>query len=303
VGPTASGKSDLALRLAESLDGEIVNYDSIQLYRMFDIGTAKSPPADRRGVPHHLIDVLDPDEISNAGDYQRLARGVLDDIRGRRRLPILVGGTGLYLRAVIDGLFDGPQRSEYWRSRLTGISGLRGPEYLHRVLGRLDREAAAKIAPRDVPKVVRALEIRLSTGRSMSGHLSEAPRDPIRGYAFSNVGLDPPRRDLYARIALRVRRMFAEGLVAEVRSILDRGVSTDAAAFRAIGYRQALQYLDGIMSLDEAIMRTERDTRRYAKRQRTWFRRQHAPDWFAGFGGDPEVQEGVERLVGDRIVR
>jgi tRNA dimethylallyltransferase len=297
AGPTASGKSELALHLAESFDGEIVNYDSIQLFRLFDIGTAKPSESERKRVPHHLIDILDPEEFFSAGDYQREARRVLDEIRQRGRLPVLVGGTGLYLRAVIDGLFDGPKRSDYWRSRLNETAESRGRGHLHAVLARLDPDAAARIGARDLPKVIRALEVRLETGRPLSHHLEEKPRQPSTGYAFTVVGLAPPRPELYRRIGARVREMFDRGLVIEVRGILDRGVSPDAAAFRAIGYRQALQTIGGIISNDEAIMLTERETRRYAKRQLTWFRKQHTPVWFDGFGSDPEIRDRVHRCV------
>ena len=297
VGSTASGKSELALHLAESFDGEIVNYDSIQLFRLFDIGTAKPSESERKRVPHHLIDILDPEELFSAGDYQRQARQVLDQIRSRGRLPILVGGTGLYLRAAIDGLFDGPRRSDYWRLRLNQIAVSRGRRHLHTILVRLDPDAAARIAVQDLPKVIRALEVRLETGRPLSRHLEETPRQPITGFMFTIIGLAPPRVELYRRIGARVRQMFDQGLVSEVRRILETGVSPDAAAFRAIGYRQVLQTIDGIISTDEAIMITERETRRYAKRQMTWFRGQHAPVWFDGFGDDPEIRDRVRQFV------
>ncbi len=297
VGPTASGKSDLALALAESLDGEIVNYDSMQLYRCFDIGTAKPSRSDRQRFPHHLIDILEPESLFSAGDYRGQAQIVLEQIRNRGRTPILVGGTGLYLRALIEGLFDGPKRSPYWRSRLKERARAHGDGHLHRVLHRLDPDAAGRIAPQDLPKVIRALEVRLMTGSSLSRHLANAPRRPIEGFSFCLVGLDPRREELHERIAGRVARMFEDGLVAEVRQILESGVSRDAAAFRAIGYRQVMRHIDGILSIDEAIMLTERDTRRYAKRQRTWFRKQHGANWFAGFGADPEIQQKVLGFV------
>ena len=297
VGPTASGKSELALHLAESFDGEIVNYDSIQLFRLFNIGTAKPSESERKLVPHHLIDILDPEELFSAGDYQHLARQVLDQIRSRGHLPILVGGSGLYLRAVIDGLFEGPRRSDYWRSRLNQIAESRGRRYLHAVLVRLDPDAADRIAAQDLPKVIRALEVRLETGRPLSRHLEETERRPPRGFEFTIIGLAPPREALYRRIGVRVRHMFDQGLVSEVRGILETGVGPDAAAFRAIGYRQALETIGGIISTDEAIILTERDTCRYAKRQMTWFRGQHAPVWFDGFGNDPDIRDRVHEFI------
>lgn len=303
VGPTASGKSDLALYLAEAFDGEIVNYDSIQLFRLFNIGTAKPPESDRARVPHHLIDILDPHELFSAGDYQEMARRTLGEIRERGRVPILVGGTGLYLRAVIDGLFDGPKRSPRLRTRLHATARVRGPDYVHAILRRLDPKTAARVAAPDLPKVIRAIEVRLETGRPLSSHLDVGPRRPNLEFAFHLVGLDPPREELNSRIGLRVRQMFEQGLVEEVQQILEQGISPDAAAFRAIGYRQVLETIDGIISTDEAIITTERDTRRYAKRQLTWFRKQHEPRWFDGFGTDPEIQESVRRDVTDALGR
>ena len=297
VGPTASGKSDLALTLAEAFDGEIVNYDAIQVFRHLDIGTAKPSLEDRRRVSHHLIDILEPDEPFSAGEYQRRARKVLDDIRTRHKLPILVGGTGLYLRAVMEGLFDGPRRSNYWRARMQAVVEEKGREYLHRILIRLDPGAAGRIAPRDLPKVMRAIEVRLETGQSLSSHLEETPRRPIQGFDFTMVGLDPARPNLYDRIDLRVRRMFRLGLVREVRRLLADGVSPKANAFRAIGYRQVIENIDGVISLDQAIMFTERDTRRYSKRQMTWFRKQHSVAWFDGFGDEEMIEKRIHRFI------
>ena len=297
AGPTASGKSNLALYLAERFDGEIVNYDSLQLFRHLNIGTAKPSVAEQSRVPHHLIDILEPDEDFSAGQYQWRAREVLNDIRKRKRVPILVGGTGLYLRAVMEGLFDGPQRSTYWRARMEIIAREKSREYLHLLLERLDPSSAARIAPRDLPKVIRALEVRLTTGRSLSSHLDAAPRRPIQGFNFNVVGLDPPRAPLYERIEERVRQMWEAGLVEEVKQILDSGVAPGANAFRAIGYRQVLQYIDGAISLDEAIMLTGRETRRYAKRQLTWFKKQHSLTWFDGFGSENEMKERIHRFI------
>jgi tRNA dimethylallyltransferase len=297
AGPTASGKSNLALYLAERFDGEIVNYDSLQLFRHLNIGTAKPSAADQSRVPHHLIDILEPDENFSAGQYQWRAREVLNDIRKRKRVPILVGGTGLYLRAVIEGLFDGPQRSIYWRARMEIIAREKGREYLHSLLERLDPSSAARIAPRDLPKVIRAIEVRLTTGRSLSSHLDAAPRRPIQGFKFNVVGLDPPREALYERIEVRVRQMWEVGLVEEVTQILESGVAPEANAFRAIGYRQVLEYIDGAISLDEAIMLTGRETRRYAKRQLTWFKKQHSLTWFDGFGSEDEMKERIHQFI------
>ena len=299
TGPTASGKSDLALCLSEGFGGEIVNYDSVQVFRSFDIGTAKPSVEVRLRVPHHLFDILGPSQACNAGDYQRRARAVLEDIRDRRTIPILVGGTGLYLRAVMEGLFDGPARSAYWRGRMEAITQSKGREYLHLILARMDPASAERIAPRDLPKVIRALEVRLATGRPLSAHLHEKPRRPIVGFDFRVFGLAPPRPQLYVRIEERVRRMFEAGLVEEVRAILDSGVSPGAHAFRAIGYRRVLEHIDGAISLREAIMLTQRDTRRYAKRQLSWFRKQPGVCWSDGFGDEKEVQNRIHHFVDD----
>ncbi len=269
----------------------------MQLYRSFDIGTAKPPAADRARAPHHLIDILDPGELFSAGEYRRRAEAVLAGIRERRAVPILVGGTGLYLRALIEGLFDGPRRSEHWRLRLEERARDGGAGRLHRILARLDPGAGARIAPADVPKVIRAIEVRLMTGRPLSAHLAGRARNPLDGYAFRLIGLEPGRERLHERIRLRVSRMYKAGIAGEVRRILEGGVAREAPAFRAIGYRHALDYVDGIIPVDEAIMRTERDTRRYAKRQTTWFRKQHAAAWFQGVGGDPAIQARVLRFL------
>lgn len=297
VGPTASGKSELALDLAEKFSGEIVNYDSVQIFRHLNIGTAKPSPEERQRAPHHMIDIREPAEVFTAGDYQREARLVLEDIRKRGKLAILAGGTGLYLRALTEGLFHGPARSLYWRNRLEMMAERKGREHLHRVLLRLDPAAAARIAVRDKPKIIRAIEVRLETGKALSTHLEEKPRQPLSGFKFLFVGLNPSREELYRRIDERVRRMFDAGLVDEVRQLLARGIPRSAKPFEAIGYRQVLADLDSCNSLEQTIRIIQRDTRRYAKRQMTWFRKQTDVTWFDGPGDSGEVKKKVRQLV------
>ena len=297
VGPTASGKSDLALSIAEAFNGEIVNYDSVQIFRHMDIGTAKPNTEERRRVPHHMIDIREPEEEFNAGDYQREARAVLEDLRQRSRLPVLVGGTGLYLRALTEGLFAGPKRSAHLRSRLEQLSERHGREYLHRLLQKLDPIAAERIMARDSPKIIRALEVRLETGKTLSEHLADKPRQPLLGYDIHTVGLNPPREASVQRIDERVRRMFASGFVDEVRSLIDRGMLPSAKAMGAIGYRHIVQNAQSDGGWDETIGMIQRDTRRYAKRQMTWFRKSPGTIWFDGFGDNPQIKEEVHRQI------
>ena len=296
VGPTASGKSDLALSLAETFNGEIVSYDSVQVFKYLDIGTAKPTPEERDRVPHHMIDIREPTDLFTAGDYQREARAVLEDLRSRKRLPVLVGGTGLYLRALTDGLFSGPSRSVYWRNRLEMIAERKGREYLHRLLQRLDPPAAGRIAARDKPKVIRALEVRLETGKPLSDHLAEEARRPLEGFTVHTIGLDPARDESYRRIDERVVRMFEAGLVEEVRDLIARGIPRSAKPFGAIGYRHVLANLDQSNPWQDTILTIQRDTRRYAKRQLTWFRKQ-AVAWFDGPGDNDQIKQQVHQAI------
>jgi tRNA dimethylallyltransferase len=297
VGPTASGKSSLALSLAERFNGEIVNYDSVQVFRGFDIGSAKPSTEERKRVPHHMIDIREPVDLFTAGDYQREARLVLEDLRSRGRIPILVGGTGLYLRALTEGLFQGPTRSTHWRERFEDLAQTRGREYLHRVLQRLDPDSAGRIAARDKPKIIRALEVRLETGKPLTEHLKVEPRRPLQGFSFCTVGLDPPREECYRRINARVEHMFQEGLIEEVRELLARGVPAYAKPLGAIGYRHVLANLNKNCAWDDTIRMIQQDTRRYAKRQLTWFRRQATTVWFGGPGDNKAIEEEVRRRV------
>lgn len=291
VGPTGSGKSDLALFLAETLAGEIVNTDSLQLYRGFDIGTAKTPPSRRRGIPHHLVDVLDPEVEFSAGEFARRAREVIEQAFARGRLPVLVGGTGFYLRALLDGLFPGPRRDDRLRDRLRERARTRPAGYLHRLLARLDPESAARIHANDTPKLVRAIEVCVQARRPMSALFREAQgQGGLEGVRALKLGLNPPRPLLYERINRRAAGMFAEGLVNEVRALLARGVPPTAKPFESVGYREAVAVVEGRMSLEEAVASTQLRTRRYAKRQITWFRREKDVHWLAAFGDGAATQ-------------
>ncbi len=282
VGPTGSGKSALALCLAQKFGGEIVNCDSLQLYRGFDIGTAKTPARDRRGIPHHLFDVLTPKESYSAGEYARAARGVIAEISARGRLPVVVGGTGFYLRALLEGLPALPGRDEGLRERLASRERVR-PGSLHRILGRLDPGAAQRIHERDTQKTMRALEVRLLTRRALPA-VEEARG--IEGYTVVKLGLDPNRAELQRRLQARTRAMFAQGLIEEVQGLLADGATGDEKPFQALGYKQAVMHLRGEMTLEQAVESTVIETRQYAKRQRTWFRRDAEIKWLSGFGDE-----------------
>jgi tRNA dimethylallyltransferase len=295
VGPTGSGKSDLALAIAAEFSGEVVNCDSLQIYRGFDIGTAKLPPAERLGIPHHLIDILHPDEIFTAGEFARRARAALKEISGREKLPVICGGTGFYLRALLDGLFAGPRRDEALRARLEARRKRR-PESLHRILRRLDPPAARAIHSNDAPKLIRAIEVCLLTRRPLT-ELYGTGREALSGYAVLQLGLAPPRQALYQRLDERCRRMFAGGLVEEVRGILARGYPATAKPFESVGYKQAMGMLNGELTGEEALLLAQRSTRRYAKRQVTWFRADPRIEWLAGFGDAHDVRrKAIERV-------
>ena len=285
VGPTGSGKSALALCLAQRFGGEIVNCDSLQLYRGFDIGTAKTPAGDRRGIPHHLFDVLMPQESYSAGEYAREARKVIAEIASRGRLPVVVGGTGFYLRALLEGLPALPARDQRLRERLLHRER-RHPGSLHRLLSRLEPSAAGRIHANDVQKTMRALEVRLLTQQALP---PPAEAHALEGYAVIKLGLDPDRAALQQHLQDRTRAMFAHGLLEEVRGLLAAGATGDEKPFEALGYKQALRHLRGEITLEQAIESTIVETRQYAKRQRTWFRRDPDIRWLSGFGDNPEI--------------
>ncbi len=303
LGPTGSGKSALAIALAARFSGEVVSCDSVAVYRNFEIGTAKPSRDDRVRVPHHLIDIAGPDEPFTAGEYARQARAAIADISNRGRLPIVVGGTGLYLRALLEGLFPGPQRSDELRERLRAGAVERGSEYLHRVLQRVDPASAATIHPNDVPKLVRAVEVCLTARGPMSELWRQQGRDPLCGFRILRIGLNPPREQLYDRINRRAAQMFADGLVAETQSLLQRyGDNRAITPIHSLGYEQALQHLRGKLTLDQAIAAAQQGHRNYAKRQMTWFRREPEVTWLDRFGDDPAIARRAAELVGAALV-
>jgi tRNA dimethylallyltransferase len=287
VGPTGSGKSGLALAIAETFGGEVVNCDSLQVYRYFDIGTAKLPLEERRGIPHHLMDIANPDEVFTAGEYARLARIAIAEISDRGRLPVVAGGTGFYLRALLDGLFEGPARDQSLRDRLAARE-TRRPASLHRLLRRFDRESASKIHANDIPKVTRALEVCLLTRRPVSEMYREG-RDALRGYRTLKIGLSPDRDALYQSLDARCAAMFENGLLDEVKRILAMGYPAACKPFESHGYKQALQLLNGELNAKEAVFYAQRNTRNYAKRQMTWFRKEAGMTWLKGFGAAAEA--------------
>jgi len=287
LGPTASGKTALSLELATRFRGEIVNCDSVAMYREFRIGTAKPTPEEQRRAPHHLFDVIDPSAYTTAGEYARSARETLREIQNRGTLPIVVGGTGLYLRALLEGLFPGPQRSEELRERLREKAHEKGPRYLHRILHRTDPNAAARIHENDVPKLIRAIEVCLAAKQPMSQQWKSG-RNALTGFDILRIGLDPDRAQLYQRINQRVLRMFDSGLVEETEQILKK-YGEAARPLTSIGYKQAVQLLRGKLDHETAIHAVQQAHRNYAKRQMTWFRREPQVTWIHGFGDDAEV--------------
>lgn len=296
LGPTASGKSALAITLAERLNGEVVACDSTQVYRCFDIGTGKVPAAERRGIPHHLIDLVEPDEVFTAGEYARRATEALNAICARGKLPILTAGTGLYLRALLEGLADAPARSEELRERLRQRAARRERGHLHKILKRLDAQSASRIAPGDTQKVVRALEIRLLSGERASA-LHQQGRTGLEGFQVFKIGLMPPRAAVYQRIEQRVTAMLEAGWLDEVKILLATGIAPRSKPFEFLGYSQLRDVLTGKMTLDEAIRQIQQTTRRYAKRQITWFRKEPGVHWIEGFGDEPATAADALRLI------
>jgi len=315
VGPTASGKTSLALRLAQEFDGEIVSCDSVAVYREMEIGTAKPSREERALIQHHMIDIAWPDEACTAGDYSRQAREALTGITERGHVPIVAGGTGLYLRALIDGLFPAPPQKPGQRERLRKIASTRGPAYLHRLLTRLDPTAAAAIHANDVPKVVRAVEVSLAAV-SLAPDQREATkrpsrrtpmtaqwqqgRDALTGYSILRLGLNPPRPRLYERINQRAAAMFDRGLVEETERLLAR-YGPDCRPLTSLGYAEATAVLRNELTRDEAVAQAQQGHRNYAKRQLTWFRREPDMHWLPGCGGDANITDEAISLVSKHL--
>jgi tRNA dimethylallyltransferase len=296
VGPTATGKSALGIALARRFDGEVVSCDSTAVYRRFDIGTDKVPVAARQGVPHHLVDVADPTEEYSAARYAREAAAAIRDITARRRLPILVGGTGLYYRALTRGFFPGPGRDEKLRARLERIADRKGPERLHQLLNRIDPESAVRIQARDRKRLIRALEVYLLTGRPLTAHFADT-LPPLPEYDVRAFALQIPPELTAARVAARVHAQFEQGLLDEIRSILAAGIPPTAHPFTGLVYRQALEHLQG--ARDEAATRELiiRENRKYSRRQLIWFRKEPNLQWIHAAGEREETQEEVARVL------
>jgi len=300
VGPTASGKSALGVWLAQQLGGEVVACDSTQMYCGFDIGTAKPTSEERAGVPHHLIDVLDPGQEATAGGYRERAEVVLEDLRARQQLPIFTVGTGLYLRVLLEGLADVPLRSEEIRERLRTSAGRHAQGYLHRMLKYMDPVSAGKIAPADEQKLIRAIEVCLLAKKPLS-EVHRGGRNPLRGWRALKIGLTPERDALYQRIHARTEAMLAAGWLEEVRGLLASGLPPNAKPFDFIGYRELRAVVQGEMQLDEAHAAIQHATRRYAKRQLTWFRSDPQIHWLPGFGHDPEIYRQALNYLGSQL--
>jgi tRNA dimethylallyltransferase len=296
LGPTASGKSSLAIWLAQQLGGEVVACDSTQVYRGFTVGTSKTLPAEQQGIPHHLMDVAYADEVFTAGEYRRRALQVLPEIWKRGNLPIFTAGTGLYLRALLEGFADAPSRSESLRERLQQDALDQGSPYLHCMLEKLDFAAASRIKPADTQKLIRALEICLLSGKTVTEVL-QSPRQKLEGVQVKRIGLLPPRDELYTRIDQRVHQMIESGWIEEVRNIQARGISPSSKPFTFIGYSQLLAHVQGKMNLAAAVAEIQQATRHYAKRQLTWFRKEADVCWLPGFGNSPAIRQQALALL------
>ncbi|HXU39125.1 MAG TPA: tRNA (adenosine(37)-N6)-dimethylallyltransferase MiaA [Blastocatellia bacterium] len=289
VGPTASGKSELAIKLARELDGEIINLDSVQVYRGIQIATAKVPLAERQGVPHHLIDIVEPTENFTAGDYARIALRTIQEIESRNNTAIFAGGTGFYLRALVRPFFEGPKTDPELRQRLIDLRDKRGADHLHRLLERVDPHTATRLSSKDWSRTMRAVEVYFQTGRRISELQPEMPAAPELATRVRVVALEPPRDQLYERINNRADEMFARGLVEEVQSLIASGIPPTAKAFQAHGYRRVVEYLLGKRTREDALNQMKLDTRHYAKRQLSWWRGWPDVMWIRCFGDNPQA--------------
>jgi tRNA dimethylallyltransferase len=294
VGPTATGKSSLAMAVATALGGEIISCDSTAVYRGIDIGTDKVPASERQGIPHHLVDLVEPTDVYSAARYAADAAAAAADIAARGRVPILAGGTGFYFRALVRGMFPGPARDAPLRGRLNHVGDRRGVERLHAWLARVDPESGRRIQPRDRKRIIRALEVYLLTGRTLTAHFTETT-SPIAGWDVRTVGLCLPRADLAARVTARVDAQFRRGVVQEVESLLAAGVPPGAHAFSGLVYRQVLDLLAGVRDADATRDLIVRENMRYARRQLIWFRHEPGVAWLAGPGESPANQEAALR--------
>jgi tRNA dimethylallyltransferase len=295
LGPTASGKTRLGIALASQFQGEIVSCDALQVYKHMDIGTAKASPAERNLTVHHMLDLRNPDEDFSAGDYKRLAREALGGIRRRKRLPIVVGGTGFYLRALLEGLFEGPARQEALRLRMRRIIARKGAKILHNALKKIDPQSASRLADNDAERIIRAYEIYLVSGKPMSWW-QQQPRDALQGFLWLKIGINVPRELLYQRIDRRVDEMIKGGLLEEVQRLLEQ---FPRSSFKAIGYRQVAEYLGGKLSLGQAIEDTKKESRHYAKRQLTWFRSEPGVIWLDGQQELKDLEQQSSALVAE----
>jgi tRNA dimethylallyltransferase len=300
LGPTATGKSALALAVAERYGGEIINCDSTAVYRGFDIGTDKLPPRERRGIPHHLIDIVDPAEEYTAAQFARDASRTIREIQTRRKLPLVVGGTGFYYRALTRGLFPGPGRDADLRGRLESIAARRDVTFLHRMLGRVDRESSIRIQPRDLKRIVRALEVFFLTGRPLTAHFAETV-SPIPDVDMIPIALRLPASAISDRVTRRVDQQFESGLMDEIRDLLARGVPENARPFGGLVYRQAMEHLHGIRDEPSTRALIAQENRRYARRQLIWFRKEPNLQWFDGPGDSPQTIAAVQTLLAQRL--
>jgi len=297
AGPTASGKTALAVEMALHVGGEVVNFDSVQIYREIEIATAKPGEQEKRGVPHHLIDYVDPRVNYTAADWASDAGKTIVEIEARGRVPILVGGTGFYLRTLREPLFESPKTDEQLRQRLRLIKKVRGPEHLHRMLTRVDPESAARLSARDYPRVMRALEVYFQTGERLSVRQPNRAEPPEFAGRIKLYVLEPPRAELYEKIDRRTENHFSAGLIDEVQALLAYGIPATTNALGAHAYRRVCEYLRGERTLESAIEKSKQDVRNYAKRQLTWFRRERDAIWFNGFGDDPSTFEQLKRYI------